>query len=322
VCTVAGIAVSPNAGGTCTIAADQAGSAGYLAAPQVTQSFDVNTRPVASAGAAQSGNEGSTITFNAGNSSDPDGDALIAYTWDFGDGTVQSVSSPTVDHTYSDNKPGGGAYLVALQVTDARGATSSVGNTSALIVNVAPTAVFNPASPTGEGTMNLSLSGVSDAPGDLATLQYAFDCGAGTGFASYGSSNSITCPAADNGTRNVRARVTDKDGGVSEYSGSVVVQNVAPTITIITAPATGKTGVDQTLAFKFTDPGTGDAPWLYQITWGDGKRSAGAKSVSAQGLTITDTYRYNKPGSYTITVSVTDKDGATTISTVQVTIVK
>lgn len=321
-CSVAGSAVSLDAGGTCTIAADQAGSAGYFAASQVTQSFNINTRPVASAGAAQSGNEGSTITFSAVNSSDPDGDALITYTWDFGDGAVQSVSSPTVEHTYSDNKPGGGAYLVTLQVTDARGATSAVANTSALIANIAPTATFAPASPVGEGTMNLSLTGVSDAPGDLTTLQYAFDCGSGTGFGSYGSSNSITCPVADNGTRNVRAIVTDKDGAVNEYSGSVVVQNVAPAITIITAPTTGKTGVDQSLAFKFTDPGTDDAPWLYQITWGDGRRSAGAKSVTTQGLTITETYRYNKPGSYTITVSVTDKDGATTNSSVQVVILK
>ena len=43
-------------------AADQAGSAAYFAAPQVTQSFYVNTRPVANAGAAQSGNEGSTTS--------------------------------------------------------------------------------------------------------------------------------------------------------------------------------------------------------------------------------------------------------------------
>jgi probable HAF family extracellular repeat protein len=321
VCSVSGNAVSLNAGGTCTIAADQAGGTGYLAAPQVTQSFDINTRPVANAGAAQTGNEGSTIAFNAGNSSDADGDALVAYTWDFGDGTVLSVSSPAVAHTYSDNKPGGGAYVVTLQVTDARGATSTVVNTSALIGNIAPVATFNPASPVGEGTINLSLTGAQDAPGDVSTLQYAFDCGSGTGYGAYSASSSTACVVPDNGVRTVRAKIKDKDGAETEYTKSVTVVNVAPTIAITSAPS-GKTGVDYTLAFRFTDPGTADAPWLYQILWGDGKRDAAPKSVSVQGSAISESYRYNKAGTYSIAVRVTDNDGSVAISTVQVTIVK
>jgi len=321
VCSIAGNAVSLDAGGTCTIAADQAASAGYLAAPQVTQTFAVNTRPVANAGAAQSGNEGSAITFNAGNSSDPDGDALVAYTWDFGDGTVQSVSSPTVAHIYTDNKPGGGAYLVVLQVTDARGATSGAANTSALIANIAPVATFDPASPVGEGSINLSLTGAQDAPGDVPTLEYAFDCGNGAGYGAFSGSSSIACVVPDNGVRAVRAKLQDKDGAVSEYTKSLTVVNVAPTIAI-TSAASGKAGVDYTLQFKFTDPGTGDAPWLYQIIWGDGKHDAAPKSASVQGATIIESYRYNKAGSYSITVRVTDKDGAAATSSVQVAIVK
>ncbi len=322
VCTVAGNSVSLDAGGTCTIAADQAGSAGYLAAPQVTQSFDINTRPVANAGAAQSGTEGSTITFNAGNSSDADGDALISYTWSFGDGTVQSVAASRVEHTYSDNNASGGAYVVSLQVTDARGATSAAANTSALIGNIAPVAMFDPASPVGEGTMNLSLTGAQDASGDVPTLQHAFDCGNGTGYGAFSASSSIVCVVSDNGVRTVRAKIRDKDGAETEYSKSIAVVNVAPAIAFISAPPSGKTGDDYTLQFRFTDPGTLDTPWSVETTWGDGKPAPGPSSVSSQGLTITQKHRYTKAGSYTIAVRVTDKDGGTATSNVQVAIVK
>jgi len=275
---------------------------------------------VANAGPAQTGYEGSPVTFNAGGSSDPDGDAITSYRWDFGDGTVQSVTSATVQHVYNDNAPGG-AYAVTLTVTDAAGVTSLAATTSATIGNIAPTASFNPPSPVGEGTMNLSLTLVQDAAGDLAALQYGFDCGDGAGYRAYGSSASYACQAPDNGTRSVRARVRDKDGAVSEYTRSVSVVNVAPTITIISAPTTGTVGVDYTLQFRFSDPGTNDAPWWYQTNWGDGKK-VGTSAATAQGLTITQKYRYGAAGTYTITVRVTDKDGGTVTSTAQVAIVR
>jgi PKD repeat protein len=98
--------------------------------------------------------------------------------------------------------------------------------------------------------------------------------------------------------------------------------NVAPLITIISAPPNANVAVDYTLQFKFSDPGTSDAPWFYQITWGDGKKATGPNAATAQDLNITQKYRYAAPGTYTITVRVTDKDGGTTTKTAQVTVVR
>ncbi len=49
-CTVSGAMVTGVATGTCTIAANQAGNAGYSAAPQVTQSFSIAPPPIAFTG--------------------------------------------------------------------------------------------------------------------------------------------------------------------------------------------------------------------------------------------------------------------------------
>ena len=104
------------------------------------------------------------------------------------------MTTPTVQHVYDDDKAGGGPYVATLTVTDARGATSAVASTSVLVANIAPTATFAPASPVGEGAVSLSLTGAQDAPVDVTTLQYAFDCGDGIGYRPFGSSASFACP--------------------------------------------------------------------------------------------------------------------------------
>ena len=314
-CGVSGAMVSFTARGTCTIAANQSGNVMYLPATQVTQTFVIDTRPEANAGSAQIGNEGSAVTFNGSGSSDADGDALT-YRWDFGDGTTQNTSSATVQHIYNDN----GSYVVTLMVTDAPGATSAPSTTSAVIANVAPTATFAPTSPVPEGPITLSLTSPRDAAGDLSTLQYAFDCGDGLGFSAFAPSPTSSCYAWDNGTLTVRAQVRDKDGGTSPvYTAAISVVNVAPTVTMISAPATGSVGVDYTIQYRFTDPGTRDSPWYYQPNWGDGKKLS-LSVTSTQGQPITQKYRYTSPGTYTVIIKVIDKDGYTGSTSFQVTI--
>ena len=63
-----------------------------------------------------------TITFTP-NATDPDGDALVQYEWDFGDGSDPVVrnTDEAVTHQY----PDGGTFTVTLTVTDARGLTGT-----------------------------------------------------------------------------------------------------------------------------------------------------------------------------------------------------
>lgn len=63
---------------------------------------------------------GETITFDASSSYAPDG-AIASYTWDFGDGTVVTVTNPTITHSYLND----GTYTVELTVTDNNAAQGS-----------------------------------------------------------------------------------------------------------------------------------------------------------------------------------------------------
>ncbi len=66
---------------------------------------------------AQSG-----ISFNAGDSTDGDGEALVFYSWDFGDGDViEGAQEKSQIHSYGEE----GTYLLSLTVTDSTGLKDS-----------------------------------------------------------------------------------------------------------------------------------------------------------------------------------------------------
>jgi probable HAF family extracellular repeat protein len=254
-----------------------------------------NSSPTASTGGPYVGAEGSSISL-AFSASDPDGDALN-YSWDLGDGTTASGATPPSAHTYADN----GSYDISLTVSDGKG--GSVTETStATISNAAPTATWSPPAEVNEGSsISLSLTAPSDAAADLTTLQYAFDCGGGDGYGAFGATNSASCATTDNGSRTVKAKVKDKDGGETEYTGSVTIKNVPPTVTGFTVPAqvtlVGGSTTAAVTGITYTDPGSADGPFVTIIQCGNGP-------ASASGICT-----YTAVGSYTVSVTVTDKDG-------------
>jgi len=196
--------------------------AGNVATTSFTIQVASNRPPVANAGGPYSGFEGTAVVFDGSGSFDPDGDAF-AIVWSFGDGSSGPGAMPS--HTYADN----GTYTVTLTVTDEHGASSSA-TTTASIANVAPRATFTTNSPINEGSpIQLSLGSPTDpSPVDRAAgFTYAFDCGSGYG--PFGATPNAACPTNDNGTRVVRGTIRDKDGGISEYTAQVAINNVAPT---------------------------------------------------------------------------------------------
>ncbi|NET48228.1 MAG: PKD domain-containing protein, partial [Merismopedia sp. SIO2A8] len=153
-----------------------------------------------------------------------------------------------------------------------------------------------PQNPT-EGSA-LSFSATATDPGN-DTLTYTWDFG----------DNSVpitgattTHSYADNGTYIVTLTVTDPHGGTTTQSETLIVINVAPTITEITSPTTlneGELGIFEAIA---TDPG--DDTLTYTWSFGDG-------SDPVTGTNVTHTYADN--GNYTVTLTVEDEDGGVTV---------
>ncbi len=183
-----------------------------------------NEPPVASAGGPYSANEGEMVTLSA-SGYDPDG-TPVSFTWDLDDDgnfetTGQSVTFNAIDGTYD--------YLVRVRVTDATGLFSDA---SALITvyNVAPTLgpISGPVDPMAVFT-SLSFSASFSDPGMLDTHTALWDWGDGTtssGSISEVNGNGIasdTHAYLNAGVYNIRLTITDKDGGIANEAGFIVV---------------------------------------------------------------------------------------------------
>ena len=263
-----------------------------------------NLAPEVHAGSDASISEGATFA-GAGFFIDPGVDVWTG-TVDYGDGLgVKGLTLNAADKTfalsniYADN----GTLTVTVTVTDNYGSAGS--DTLVVIVaNVAPAATWGSPGMVMEGSgIGLSLTGPVDVAADLPGLQYAFDCGDGAGYGPLGASASANCATTDDGARNVKARVQDKDGGFTEYTATVTITNVAPTATW------GSPGVvmeGSGIGLSLTGPVdvAADLPGLqYAFDCGDGVGYGPLGASANASCATTDN------GSRSVKGKVQDKDG-------------
>ncbi len=277
-----------------TVTDNLGGQASFSAEVTVVDPPPANEVPVASFVADA---ELLVVSFDGSGSFDPDG-SVVSCVWDFGDG--ESGSGSTVEHTYAL----AGTYQVTLTVTDAEGAPGL--STTALTVfeveppNVAPTASFT----TGLEFLSASFDGSGSSDVDGSVVSWVWDFGDGES----GSGATVEHTYALAGTYLVTLTVSDDEGEVGSTSAEVVVvANVAPT-------AAFSTNLDF-LSASFDGSGSSDVDgsvvsWAWDF--GDGATGSGATTQHAYALA----------GTYLVTLTVTDDEGATADTTVEVVVVR
>ena len=268
------------------------------------------------------GQEGTAISLTA-SATDPGAAEGVVLSWSVAKNgaSYASGTGSAVSFLPDDN----GFYVVTLTATDKDGA---IGTTSQPIVvfDVAPTATITSPAIIGaaEGTA-ISLTGTAadvspvDTKAGLAlswTVDRTYVSLSGvptvtTGFATGAGSNFTFLPD-DNGTYTVTLVSTDKDGAVSlSDARTIIVANVAPTPTILGAPATSPEGTPIALASSVIDSSTADQATGFTGGWSISENGVvlGTSGKGAISFTPTDN------GTYVFTLSLTDKDGGMGIAT-------
>jgi len=185
----------------------------------------VNQLPVADLGGPYQANEGSTVTFDASASYDPDG-TITKYEWDFqNDGSYdRTTTTATTNYTFNDDFNG----KVTLRVTDNESETAT--DTKSLVIsNVAPTAeAGGPYS--GEMNTSVQLSGSATDPGN-DVLTYQWDLNNDGIYETMGQSPQVTFSTG--GSHTVILKVTDDDGGEGTDEAQVSISNKPPAVSTI-----------------------------------------------------------------------------------------
>jgi hypothetical protein len=231
-------------------------------------------------------NEGQTAT-NSGTYSDPNAGDNVTITASVGTVTKTGTNSGTWSWSFGTTDGPAQSQTVTMTANDGNGGTATT-TFSLTVNNVAPTATLANSGPVNEGSSaTVSFSGQSDpsSADTSAGFHYAFACDngslAGATYAGSGTSASTSCGPFPDGpaSQTVRARIIDKDGGFTEYQTTIVVNNVAPSVTIDGPSPVNEAQTLRTYTFDTTDPGAND-------TFTQSGASCGASGVLVGSVTF------------------------------------
>lgn len=305
--------VTPSEAGTYEVGVTVEDTAGANVADSVT--FEVEeTQPSNQPPSADfdwsptSPTPGETVTFDASNASDPDGN-VTGYAWDVdGDGTADAGGAQAT-HEFAS----AGSYDVTLTVTDEDGANDSATRSVTVEVgNAAPTVALS-ADPTAVavgGSVNLTAT-ASDSDGDRLTYTWQTVSGPGSLDLPSGSDGSVT--PTEGGTYEVRVTVED-DAGASDSATvtfEAVETNAAPTAAFEWTPTNPETG--QSVTFDASNSSDGDGS-VASYAWD----FDGDEQDDATGKTVEHTFA--SAGDRPVTLRVTDGEGANATTTQSVSV--
>ena len=183
--------------------------------------------------------------------------------------------------------------------------------------NKAPVATLPTLVTGAEGAFVRVFGTVTDEDGP-GPLMYEWDLDGNGTFETRTPASDIELFPRDNDTVVVALRAKDGAGATSEPAyTTVAIHNVAPSVQA-GSDITTNGGQSVRLDAHFSDAGA-DANWQYSVNWGDGT-PASTGFMSSSDVAIAPSHNYTETGSFEVTISVTDKDGAVGSGTLTVTV--
>jgi PKD repeat protein len=230
---------------------------------------------------------------------------ITGYRFNFGDGTTAGpTGTPVVGHVFSSP----GTYMLTATVTDSAGASASA---SATVTVVAPPVAALSVTPTSGSAPLFVTADASGSRDPIGIAGYTFDFGDGS--AAIGPQTGATAMHTYNsgGTFKVTVTARDTAGATATASTSVNVV-VPPTATLSATPASGVAPLQ--VSASGANSVAGSRPiGSYTFNFGNGI-VVGPQAAATANTT------YASPGTYTVTLTVTDTGGTSATAATSITV--
>ncbi|HEX6130527.1 MAG TPA: PKD domain-containing protein, partial [Actinomycetota bacterium] len=255
------------------------------------------------------GDEGSPVTIALTDPHDPSAaDTAAGFTYRFacdGASLAAETASPTTQCTFDDD----GTYTVLARIADKDGGHTDY-TADVVVANVAPTAELANDGPVAEGSpATLSWSGAADASADTAagfTYRYACD---GATLGPETSDATASCTFDDGpASHTVLARIADDDGGFTDYTTVVAVENAPPDGTLANDGPVAEGGSATISWAGQSDPSAADTAAGFTYSYACDGVTLGAPTSDPTATCTFD----DGPASHTVLARITDKDGGST----------
>lgn len=257
----------------------------------------INSPPFVIIALNQTTFEKKEINFTASASDPIDNDAIISWSWDFGDGSKSNIQNPS--HTYSIN----GTFDVSVVVKDSYGATAS-DSRQIIVGDQVPYANFIASATTIPEGNSVTFTDTSISYETIVNWLWNFGDG------NTATNQNPTHFFADNGIFNVSLNVTDFDGSVSKKTKLITVTDLVPLFVDFNA-STYLALVNQVISFNDLSKSAPDSLIYWNWTFGD------SKSVLMQNTT----HKYSVPGMFSVRLRVRDDDNSFNMRTKLITVV-
>jgi flagellin-like protein len=226
---------------------------------------------------------------------------ITGWSWNFGDAGTSNTQNPA--HTYTSS----GQKTVTLTVTDSHSKTSTTTQQVNAGNVVAPTAGFTLSNSNPNVGETVTFTDISTSTGNIN--QWSWNFGDGATSAVQNPTHSYTTP----GTKTVTLIVTDSLTHTSTVTHTIDVNDYAAPIASFTfAPST--IAIGQTVTF--TDASIARSGSLSQWSWNFGSGASPATSNIQNPPAVS----YSTAGSYTVSLTVTDSNAKTSITTQTLTV--
>lgn len=269
-----------------------------VGAPKGTPKAVISTTPSSGDDSSLEGSVPFQVVFDASGSTDSD-DNIVDYEWDFeNDGNVDTAGK-TVNYSYNEE----GTYTVKLMVTDADG---NIG-TDTVIIKVSAQGIIaildaNKVEGSAPLTVKFDASGSTYEDGQITS--YKWDFGDGTK-EKFGPAE-ITHRYDSIGTYTASVTIIGADNVQSTSSILITVREVALSACFSSVFTSGKAPLATTF-----DPSCSSGTIIgYFWDFGDGETSTSIKP----------NHTYSDPGTYTVTLEISDSDNTVDSSSQTITV--